>query len=250
MALPVIRGASAANYPFTMTFSFLTGIGQWQNGTQQRWIRQPGARVKLSLPYGSLVQADKNTVKGAITSAKGRFDNTLSLTIGGTTYTNLGLDDDEWVATENRTTVYSAPIKLTQAIAQNLSPGSPGTAFPSLANGTIGILPYSQKKRFQTVQQRVEPGPAYSYAEFAGGLSGYPADGLFAWEFGADRMTDADVGTIVAHFLANWGRAYSFTFTDEDGTAYTKTHYASDELAITYRQVNDASVRIALEATN
>jgi hypothetical protein len=250
MALPVIRGTSAANYPFTMTLSFLTGIGQWQNGAQQRWIRQPGARVKFSLPYAPLVQADKNTVRSAITSAKGRFDNTLSLTLGATTYTNLGLDDDEWIATEVQPTMYSAPVKLTQAIAQNLSPGSPGGAFPTLANGSIGILPYSQKKRFQTVQQRVDAGPSYNYAEFAGGLSGFPVDGLFAWEFSADQMRDSDVATIIAHFLANYGRAFSFTFTDEDGTAYTKAHYASDDLTITYRQVNDASVRIQLEATN
>ncbi len=132
---------------------------------------------------------------------------------------------------------------------QNLSPASAGAPFPALANGAPGVLPFAQKKRYQTVSQRVEAGANYTYAEFAGGLAGYPGDGLMGWEFQEDRLSDADAATRVAHFVANFGRAYSFVFTDpEDSTAYPKTHYASDDLVVTFRGVNDASVRIALES--
>jgi len=253
MALPVIRGASAALYPLEMTFCFLTGVGAWQNGAQQRWIRQPGGLVKVKLPYAYLTQAQKNTLKTAVSSAKGRFDQTLALSLpyGGSlaTFSNFGLDADEWSAVEARTGQYSGPVKLTQSVTQSLSPGTAGTAFPTLASGAIGILPYTQKKRYQTVAQKVEAGPNFTYAEFAGGLTGYPTDGLMAWEFAADMVSDADIVTLVAHFVANWGRAFSFTFTDEDAVPYAKTHYASDELTVTYRGVNDSSVRIMLEAT-
>lgn len=320
--LPVIRGVSAANYPFDMTIGFLTGVGPWQNGEQQRWIRQPGGLVKVAIPYAQLTQAQKNTVKAAFTSAAGRYEQNLeiSLPFGGSlaTFLNFGIDADEWAATEAKTTQYGGPLRLTQSITQSLSPGSPGGAFPTLANGTIGILPYVQKKRFQTVAQKVEAGPIYTFAEFAGGLSGYPKDGLMAWEFNMQLASDADVVTLAAHFIANWGMAYSFLFKDEasgsvlqaainssvtaipfatdpalaigqafeidaeqfivtalwggatltatrayNGTTaashlisapvycvYLKTHYAMDELVVTYRGVNDSSLRIMLEATN
>lgn len=253
MALPVIRGSSAANYPFTMTFSYLTGISQWQSGSQQRWIRIPSAIVSVELPYSNLTKTQKDSVKSAVSSAKGRFDNTLqiSLPFSGSlaTFFNFGLDSDEWTATEGRTTIYGGPVKLTQSITQSLSPGSPGGAFPSLASAP-GILPYLQKKRYQTVAQKVEAGPNYTYAEFTGGLANYPTDGLMAWEWQESMLSDADAVTRIAHFVANYGRAFGFSFTDpDDGTTYTKTHYASDDLAVTFRGVNDASMRIALEAT-
>jgi hypothetical protein len=250
-ALPIIHGTSAANYPFSITYSFLTGIGQFQNGAQQRWIRQPGGLLKFAIPYAQLTQTQKNTVKAAFASAAGRFEQNLTLTIGATTYSNLGIDADEWAATESKTTQYAGPLKLTQQITQSLSPGTAGTAFPTLANGATGILPYTQKRRYQTVAQKVEAGPIYTLAEFGGGLTGYPgAGGLNAWEFNASMVSDADTATLVAHFIANWGRAFSFTFTDEDSVAYTKTHYAMDDLVVTYRGVNDSSLKIVLEATN
>jgi hypothetical protein len=249
--LPVIRGASAANYPFDVTYSFLTGVGDWQNGEQQRWIRRSGGLIKVAIPYAQLTQAQKNTVKGAFASAAGRFEQNLTLTLGATTYLNLGIDADEWSATESKTTQYAGPLRLTQSITQSLSPGSPGGAFPTLANGAIGILPYVQKRRYQTIAQGVEAGPMYTFAEFGGGLSGYPGvNGLNAWEFNASMVSDADTATLVAHFIANWGRAYSFTLTDEDAVSYAKTHYAMDDLVVTYRGVNDSRLKIVLEATN
>jgi hypothetical protein len=252
--LPVIHGASAANYPFDVTYSFLTGIGQFQNGAQQRWIRQPGALIKVAIPYAQLTQAQKNTVKAAFAGAAGRFEQNLeiSLPFGGSlaTFFNLGIDADEWAATESKTTQYNGPLRLTQSITQNLTPGSPGGAFPTLANGAIGILPYVQKRRYQTIAQKVDAGPIYTFAEFGGGLSGYPgAGGLNGWEFNASMVSDADTATLVAHFLANWGRAFSFTFTDEDAVPYAKTHYAMDDLVVTYRGVNDSSLKIVLEQT-
>lgn len=249
--LPVIHGTSAANYPFTATYTFLTGVSAWQNGAQQRWPRQPGCLVKFQLPYGQMTQSQKNTLLGSglVTVAKGRFNTALSLTVGSTTWTNLVQDSDEWTAAEGKTTQYAAPLSISQTITQNLSPGSPGGAFPTLANGAIGMLPYRQKMRFQTVAQRLETGPTYTTAEFAGGITGYPTTGLMGWEFDYSTLTDADTATLVAHFIANWGRAFSFTFTDEDSTSYSKTHYAMDDLAVTYRGVNDSSVKVTLEAT-
>jgi hypothetical protein len=251
ISLPVIRGASALLYPFTATVVFLTGIGKWQNGAQQRWVRPPGGLVKFEFSYAAMTRAQKDDVKGSslFGSAKGQFATNLSLSLNGVTYTNLSLASDEFAATESPTLQYSAPLKLSQTVGQNLAWGTPGQPFPALANGSIGILPYTQKKRWQSVVTKMESGPKYAYAEFASGLTNYPTDGLMSWEFAMDHVSDADIMTLVAHFVANYGMAFSFTFTDEDGTAYPKTHYAMDEMAVTYKGPNDAGVKILLEAT-
>jgi hypothetical protein len=239
MSLPVIRGASAALYPFTMTLSFLTGMGEFQNGTQQRWAKRPGALVKFELPYAVIAQADKNTVKAAVTSAKGGFDTTLSLTLNGVTHTNLSLTSDVFNATEKSTLQYDAPLSVAQVLTQNLSPGTAGTAFPTLANGAMCQLPYTQMKRFQAIATVHESGPKQTYAEYGGGLASYPSDGLFSWKLEEEHLTDADLTTRMNHFIANFGRLVRFSFTDEDSTVYTKAHYQTDDMSIRFVGPND-----------
>jgi hypothetical protein len=218
-SLPVIVGNSAAIYPFTVDVVFRTMVGRFQNGAEQRSVAQPGGLLRFQIPYPALTQAQKNTVLSAVTAAKGQFGTNLTLTLGSTTYTGLSLDSDDFAATENFTLQYDAPLKVSQTITQNLSPGTAGQPFPTLANGAMGILPYTQRKMFQTIAQKVAAGLKYTTAEFAGGLTGYPVDGLFGWTLDERRLTDADLSTRMGHFIANWGRAFSFQFTDETRSA-------------------------------
>jgi hypothetical protein len=249
MALPVIRGASAALYPFKMTFSFLTGMGVFQSGAEQRSVKRPGI-VKFEIPYANLTQAQKNTVKAAVTSANGQFDTTLTLTLGATTYTNLSLDSDDFVATESMNTIYAAPLKLSQIISQGISPGGLNSGFPRLTNGVLGILPFSQGKRWQTVSTQTEAGPKYTLAEFAGGWTGYPTDGLMHWRLDESALTDADTTIRINHFCANYGRAGQFAFADEDGTVYSKVRYGSDDLVVEYTGFNSSRITTELVQTN
>lgn len=256
LALPVIRGTSAALYPFTMTVTFRTIVGRWQSGSEQRSIANPGALIEFSLPYAQLTQAQKDTVEAAITAAQGQFAANITLTLGATTYTNLSLDSDDFAALTTNPTRWSGPLKVSQPITQNLSPGTPGLAFPTLANGAIGIMPYTQGEFFQTVVQKTPSGTKYVTPEFGGGFSGYPTGALRRWIFDEHMLTDADAATRLAHFIANWGKAYAFDYTDEYGTLYGpgsgrgSTHYSSDSLTFVYNGVNDTDVRIELEITN
>lgn len=256
LPLPVIRGTSAALYPFTATYSFRTIVGRFQNGAEQRSIANPGALVSFSLPYANLTLAQKDTVQAAVTAAQGQFATNISLTLGATTYTNLSLDSDDFAALTTKPTRWSGPLKLSQPITQNLSPGTPGLAFPALANGAIGIMPYTEGEFFQSIVQKVPGGPKYVTPEFGGGFAGYPTGALRRWIFDEHMLTDADAATRLAHFIANWGRAYSFPFTDQYGTLYSHAtangspHYVSDSLMFTYNQVNDTDVRIELELAN
>jgi hypothetical protein len=250
VSLPIIRGVSQALYPFTQRIAFRTIVGQWQNGTQQRSVAQPGALIAFELPYANLSQAEKNTVKAAVDAAAGQSNTTLSVTFGGgVTFTNLSLDSDEFAGTESKTTQYAAPLKVSQVLTQNLFPGSPGAAFPALANGAMSVLPYTQTKRYQTVATKLAAGPKWTTPEFAGAFANYPTDGLMAWTLDERGLTDADRDTRIAHFLANWGACYTFTFVDEDSTSHPKTRYASDTLVIRYNDVNNSDIRIELVET-
>lgn len=249
MSLPVIRGTSAALYPFTATYSFLTLVGEMQNGYQQRSVKRQGI-VRFELPYAKMTQSQKNTIKAAVTSAKGQFDTTLSLVLGATTYTNLSLDADDFEAVESVTKQYNAPLRLTQTIPQGITIGIPTSPFPALSNGTMGVLPFTQGKRFQSIVTKMEAGPKYTFAEFGGGLAGYPTDGLMHWSFDESMLSDTDTAIRVNHFCNNYGKAYKFPFTDEDGNVYTAAHYATDELVVQYMGVNNSRLKVSLEVTN
>jgi hypothetical protein len=133
---------------------------------------------------------------------------------------------------------------------QNLSPGSPSGAYPTLANGCISQLPYTQRVRFQTICSKMAAGPKYTYAEFAGGLTNFPTAGLMAWTLDEPMLSDADANTKIAHFLANWGDVYPFQFTDEDGTPYSNVFYASPQLVVTRRRVDQVAITTNLVQMN
>ncbi len=249
MAVPVLRGSSALIYPFTWTISFLTDVAQMQNGYQQRAVKR-APLVRFEWTYAALSMAQKNTLLTWFNSAKGQMSGSESLAFGGVTYTNLSSDADEFTARESQTMQYDCPLKLSQVIAQDLSPGTAGGAFPPLASGAIGILPYTQGMRFQSIVTATPSGAKFAFAEFAGGLASYPSTGLKFWELAESHVSDADLATRTAHFIANWGRAKQFSFTDEDGTPHTKCHYAMDDLAIRVTGPNDSALTIKIEETN
>jgi len=234
-ALPVIRGPSTALYPFTQVYQCQTSCSDSQSGNPSRHV-SGFPRLHFEFGYNPLRQADKNALKAAFAGAKGQFtggSGSAGLTATtDITYTDLGFDSDEFQAVEQVTTQYGVKWSLTQALPQNLSPGTSGGAYPTIATSVISKLPYTQKKRWQTVASTMPTGPKYTFAEFSGGLTNFPTDGLMGWEFDETVLSDALVNTKVAHFLANWGRAFPFTFTDEDGTTYSNVYYASDTMSI------------------
>lgn len=247
-AIPVIRGGLQALYPVTFTIHFDTWIQRNQNGSEQRSIRN-NCLVKFGIAWGALAQADKDTLKTLVTTAKGQFDATTSLTFAGTTWDNLSLDSDSFEAIESVTTQYDVKLSFSQVISQNLSPGSMGQPFPTLATGAISQLPWAQRKKFQTTTSSLPSGPKYSFAWFGSGLTNFPTDGQMGWQVGGESLADADAAALIAHYIDNYGRFGDFSFTDEDSTAYAKTHYASDDMVVTALEPNRTSISIALETT-
>jgi hypothetical protein len=113
--------------------------------------------------------------------------------------------------------------------------------------GAISELPFTQKKRFQTVVSKVDSGPKYTHFEFGPGAdTGFPTDGLMSWEINEPKLCDVDAEAKIAHFLANWGMAFSFPFTDEDGTTYNGVFYGSDTLTVNRLDYNLSSIKTTL----
>jgi hypothetical protein len=248
--LPIIRGTSTALYPFTQTFITFTGVSDSQSANPVRWV-QALPIVQFALPYKPVTLADKNTLRAAFVSAKGQFVSGGSGSLSVTTdieYDYLSFDDDEFGAAQPQAALYGTNWTLTQTLPQNLSPGTAGTAYPTIG-GHISKLPYTQKERFQTIVSKSAFGPKYTFAEFAGGLTNFPSTSLMGWEFD-EVLTDTEVATKVAHFLNNWGRFSPFQFTDEGPVTYSNVYYAADRFTIERLQFNQSRVKTVLIQMN
>lgn len=235
---------SSALYPFVQVYSARTSISNAQAGNTARCPQGPPL-VHFELPYVPVSKAEKNTLKAALVSAKGQFSTDRTLTTTAT-FTDLSFDADEFQGVEQSSTQYGVKWAVSQCLPQDFSPGASGGAYPVLTTSAICILPYTQKKRFQTIVSKMPSGPKHTYAEFGGGLTSFPTDGLMGWEFNESGLKDSEVADKIAHFLANWGNAFPFTFTDEDAVTYSNVFYASPELVITRQQVNQSSIHTVL----
>lgn len=250
MSLPIIRGSSQALYPFKLSYMFSTLVNHYQNGSEQRCVRAPG-RVRFELPYQHLKQAQKNSVFSGVAASRGQEDTTITITLGMTTYTGLSLDSDTVGASEGLPLVYEAPLSATQAIPQNLSPGTSGQPFPTLTYAPAQ-RPYLQRQTWQTVVTEIPNsfGAKWTYSEFGPGpiLQSYPTGALMSWEWTELSLSDADVATRVAHYIANYGMAYTFQFTDpDDSSVHSKVRYNFDTLVVQYNGIADTSIAIQLQ---
>lgn len=127
--------------------------------------------------------------------------------------------------------------------AVRLAPGNP---FPTINNGCLGGYPFKSRQRFKSIVSKMESGPKFTFAEFAGTLANFPTGPLKGWEFTDSWLTDADAARIIAHFIANWGNLYPFPFTDEDATVNQNVYYASPTLSVTREFVNHVKITPAL----
>jgi hypothetical protein len=250
--LPIIRGSSSALYPFRQVYTAQTSISDAEAGNTSRSVKGLPL-LHFELGYNPVTQAQKNALKAAFAGQQGEFtggDGSAGLTLTtDQTYTDLGFDADEFAAMETVSTQYAVRWALTQALPQNFAPGPSGGAYPLLAIGAMSLLPYTQKLRFQTIVSQMPSGPKYTAAEFgAGGL--FPAGGLMSWTLDEPVLIDADVNTKIAHWLANWGDCFPFTFTDEDSVEYSNVYYASPTLIIERQDVNRSRITTGLIQMN
>jgi len=251
--LPLVRVSAQALYPVTRRVEFLTDVAIATDFTEQRSKARPPL-TRFVFPYTQINATDLATMRSFLESQKGPFDTSWSVTLGATTYSNLVLEDDAFSATEaaSTQTTYSFTLRARQVKNPGYTCGSPGAAFPALANGLRTQLPYTQLRRY-AVMKNDNPlsGNAFRWTWFGGGLTGFPTGSLHGWVLSFPVLSDADLSTIETHFRNNWGRYGTFTFRDpESGTDYTKCRYDQDALEIVHSQPNVNSLTLRVMETN
>lgn len=220
MSITYPTSSPAWNTPVTLTLEFGTQIIRGQDGAEQRWMTHAG-RASWTLPYNHITLAERDALLAVFESAKGSFDQTVSLTFLGTTYTGLYFDTDELEFTEATNKTWTGVVKLCTVVRTAETTAVPSD-FPTLSTGAKLQLPYRYSRRFDTVAMQTEGGRV-AYAN-----QGYSAR---KWSVGGTVLTDAEASAIWNCFSYAQGMYRSFGFTDPDSAArYATCRFGSDKL--------------------
>jgi hypothetical protein len=242
MALPLVYGIQPAIGAVTRIVSTSTVVTRFWNGKEQRAAgRQP--LIGLVVPFNGIVKSDKNALRLAIAASPGRSAANLSFAFRGTTYTNLTLMKDQWIAAEQTVGQYVAQLTLRQTIPQSLTAASSLSAYPTLSAGVSLMLPWNQGDNYQTDVNDSPSGMRYAYPWFGGGLASFPTRGLRQWQLSYPMLQDSDLALIEQFFIGVNGQTQSFSFTDpDDGTTYANCRFGQDDLTITHQRYNLSSI--------
>jgi hypothetical protein len=99
--------------PATLGVGFATRVMRFCNDAEQRWTSR-GQFGVFVLTFTNISGFDLSNIRDFFRTAKGRFDATWSLTIDGTTYSNMILDSDDLVVTEQRPNRFNLQVKCRQ----------------------------------------------------------------------------------------------------------------------------------------
>jgi hypothetical protein len=205
--------------PLIRSMEFQTGIATGRNGTEQRWAIHPGKET-WTLNYPSLSLTERDTLLTLFTGQKGAYDQTLTFTLNGTTYTGCYFDSDELSFVESFPGQYAGKVKLAQA-ARVADSGTLPTDFPALDTGAPLQRPYTHARSFDTDTVKTE-GNRYAQYKRSGSLR--------SWSAGGTVITDDEAQDIWDMFCLARGRWGEFAFTDPDsGTRYEHCRFASDQ---------------------
>lgn len=112
--------------------------------------------------------------------------------------------------------------------------------FPLFADGSKTQFPLTESLRFQTLAAIVPSGERISYAE--------RATGLRSWTIGGPSISDADLATLKAFFLARRGSWEAFDFVDpRTGATFTNCRFDQDTFDATALGPDENRVEIRIK---
>lgn len=103
-------------YPSRRTRAFKTRVFQFGDDTEQRF-KLPAGLTGLAhwdLRCDGVTSTDVTLIRNFFITAKGEFDTILELTIGGVTYSNMMLKDDDFREEERTAGRWYVVVKLLQ----------------------------------------------------------------------------------------------------------------------------------------
>jgi hypothetical protein len=227
----------AWSHPVTRSLEFQTLVGQGEDGSEQRSMIHAG-RESWQLSYPHLSLAERDTLITAFEAAKGSFDETLSFTFLGTTFTGCYFDADKFSAVESLPKLFAANVKLCQVIRAPDS-GSFPSDFPALTSGAKMQRPYTYERGFDNVSVRTEGG-RYNYYRRPSSLR--------TWSAGGPLLSTTEAQAIWDMFRLAAGRFRSFGFTDPDsGTRYANCRFGLDTLDWRMTDNGQNSIQVTIQ---
>ena len=110
---PTLTTGVVTMTPATLSTGSGTRVMRFCNDAEQRWAaRGPYAVFVLTLT--NISGFDLSNVRDFFRAVKGRFDPTWSLTINGTAYSNMILDSDDLIVTEQKPNLFTLQVKCRQ----------------------------------------------------------------------------------------------------------------------------------------
>ena len=114
LALPTVRSGAVALYPVTRGVNYKTGVAQFCDDTEQRWVSNLQT-ADFTLEYDNLNGYDLSALVQFFRSAQGKFNETVTFTINGNTYNNLMLMADTLAWAESKQPeLYTLKVSLKQ----------------------------------------------------------------------------------------------------------------------------------------
>lgn len=227
-------------YPLTRTPTYSTKIQQFMGDAEVAYVAQLPV-VKFTLVYTQIDADSKATIQSFFNSQGGASTSSFSLVVDGITYNNLIFDTDvlEFVQDQvpNHWSV-NIPLRQTRPDSSTFAAPSGSPVYPTLASGALTQKPYHVASQFLRATNNMPSGPRFSYS--------YRTDPLKAFTLTYSSITDADLATLEAFFVAMCGRYGLFEFTDVEGNVLENIRFDQDTLPITYKEKNSNSVTVKL----
>jgi hypothetical protein len=111
--VPTVRSGAVCLFPLTTGKRFRTSIQTFCDDTEQRFGVTTGLN-RFVLTYSKISGYDKANLEEWFVSAKGEYDQSLSITVNSVTYGNLMLESDTLDVSQDGFDSFSLSMTLVQ----------------------------------------------------------------------------------------------------------------------------------------
>lgn len=239
---PTLSTGSVAMYPVVKNLVVPARVIHFLDDTEQRWIA--GAPLnRWTLAFSHLKWADVQTVQTFFNNQKGAFDSSWLFSIGGTSYSAMAFDQDDFSYTENSPSKFSLTLKIVQTKKSGTYATGLTPTYPSINGGVIVQFPFASGPAYLTTRNDMYSGLRYAHY--------WRSSPLFKWTLRYPNITDAECSTLFDFYASMMGQFQQFSFTDpETNVTHSKCRFGMASLQRTYREPGGNSVDgIVIEET-
>jgi len=112
-SFPTPFNGVVALYPVTIGKRYPVAVLKFTDASEQRY-RQSAAVSRFVLQIDQATRTEKDAISDFFETAKGSFDATWDLTIGGVLYSYLAFADDRMTVTESSNGIWSLTVNIVQ----------------------------------------------------------------------------------------------------------------------------------------